>query len=149
MGIIYAIANQKGGVGKTTTTVNLAACLAEKRKKVLMVDMDPQGNATSGFGLNKEQQLRTSYEVLLGDAEPEECTQYLKDFRLSIIPSNMNLAGAEVELIGIERGLFEGGGDRAGDPSRAHRRHKARTASQMASSTGMPLARLSFRVSIM
>ena len=102
MGIIYAIANQKGGVGKTTTTVNLAACLAEKRKKVLMVDMDPQGNATSGFGLNKEQQLRTSYEVLLGDAEPEECTQYLKDFRLSIIPSNMNLAGAEVELIGIE-----------------------------------------------
>ena len=103
MGIIFAIANQKGGVGKTTTTVNLAACLAEKRKKVLMVDMDPQGNATSGFGLDKEKQLRTSYEILLVEADPEECTQYLKDFRLSVIPSNMNLAGAEVELIGIER----------------------------------------------
>ncbi len=103
MGIVYAVANQKGGVGKTTTTVNLAACLAEKKKKVLMVDMDPQGNATSGFGLEKEKQLKTSYEMLLGEYEAAECTINLKDFKLSVIPSNMNLAGAEVELIGIDQ----------------------------------------------
>ena len=103
MGTIYAIANQKGGVGKTTTTVNLAACLAEKRKKVLLVDMDPQGNATSGLGMEKDKQILTSYEIVLGDHTAEECIQHLKDFRLSVIPSNMNLAGAEVELIGIDK----------------------------------------------
>lgn len=102
MGIVLAIANQKGGVGKTTTTVNLAACLAEKKKKVLVIDMDPQGNATSGFGIEKDKQLQTSYEVLLGENTIEECTTYIKDFKLSIVPSNMNLAGAEVELIGID-----------------------------------------------
>lgn len=99
---IIAIANQKGGVGKTTTTVNLAACLAEKGKKVLMIDTDPQGNATSGFSVNKVEQEKTIYELLLGDYTIRECI--IEDVipGVSIIPSNVNLAAAEIELIGIE-----------------------------------------------
>lgn len=103
MGKVIAIANQKGGVGKTTTTVNLGACLADKGKQVLIVDMDPQGNTTSGFGIDKDKLLATSYEMVLGDATVEECLLELSDFKLDIIPASMDLAGAEVELIGIDR----------------------------------------------
>ena len=99
---IIAVANQKGGVGKTTTTVNLAACIAELGKMVLLIDMDPQGSATSGFGVNKVEQEKTVYELLLGEYSVNECI--LRDVipGVSIIPSNVNLAAAEIELIGIE-----------------------------------------------
>lgn len=103
MGRIIAVANQKGGVGKTTTTINLAACLAELNQKVLVIDMDPQGNCTSGFGVEKETLINTVYEVLIGECSLDECI--IRDVidNLSIIPSNVNLAGAEIELIGIKR----------------------------------------------
>jgi len=99
---IIAIANQKGGVGKTTTTVNLAACLAENGKRVLLIDMDPQGNATSGYSVNKVEQENTVYELLLSECSIKECI--IKDVipGVSVIPSNVNLAAAEIELIGIE-----------------------------------------------
>lgn len=99
---IIAVANQKGGVGKTTTSVNLAACLAERGKKVLLIDTDPQGNATSGYSVNKVEQDKTVYELLLGECSINECI--IKDVipNVSIIPSNVNLAAAEIELIGID-----------------------------------------------
>ena len=103
MSKVIAIANQKGGVGKTTTTVNLAACLAEKNQKVLVVDMDPQGNTTSGLGIDKEKLRFSSYEMLLDDIKAEECMICLPDFRLKLIPASVDLAGAEVELIGVEK----------------------------------------------
>lgn len=106
MNRIIAIANQKGGVGKTTTTINLSASLAAKGKKVLVIDMDPQGNTTSGFGVDKNELENTVYELILGECSIEECL--LKDVinNISMIPSNVNLAAAEIELIGVEKKEF-------------------------------------------
>lgn len=103
MGRIIAIANQKGGVGKTTTSINLSACLAEKGKKVLVIDTDPQGNTTSGFGIDKNELDNTIYELILGECSISDCI--VKDVieNVSVLPSNVNLAAAEIELIGVER----------------------------------------------
>lgn len=103
MGRIIAIANQKGGVGKTTTAINLSACLAEAGKKVLMLDCDPQGNATSGLGINKNTAEVTSYDILIGEATAEEAIVHTEYEGLDVIPSNINLSGAEIELIGVEQ----------------------------------------------
>lgn len=101
MGRIIAIANQKGGVGKTTTTINLSACLAEKGKKVLAIDLDPQGNTTSGLGIEKENVENSVYELMLGECSIREITIKTEIENLYILPSNVNLAGAEIELIGV------------------------------------------------
>ena len=103
MSRIIAIANQKGGVGKTTTAINLSASLAEKEKKVLLIDTDPQGNATSGFGIDKNELDNTIYELILGECSVQDCI--IKDVipRVSILPSNVNLAAAEIELIGVDK----------------------------------------------
>lgn len=102
MGRIIAVANQKGGVGKTTTAINLSACLAEKEKKVLTIDIDPQGNTTSGLGIEKNEVMNTVYELIIGESTVEDCIIEEIIENLSIMPSNVNLSGAEIELIGIE-----------------------------------------------
>ena len=102
MGRAIAIANQKGGVGKSTTAINLSSCLGAMGQKVLAIDLDPQGNTTSGLGVEKDAAENTVYELLLGECEVEECLQKLEFEGVSLIPSNVNLAGAEIELIGIE-----------------------------------------------
>lgn len=107
MGRIISVANQKGGVGKTTTAINLAAALAEAGKKVLIIDMDPQGNTTSGLGVDKDALEKSVYDLLINSLNIKECMIQERLFpTLSIIGSNVNLSGAEIDLIGIDRKEF-------------------------------------------
>src|SRR5699024_4162753 len=102
MGRIIAITNQKGGVGKTTTAINLSACLAEAGQKVLTVDFDPQGNTTSGLGLEKGAIENTVYELLMGDCTVKDCIQPSVQEGLDVMPSDIDLSGAEIELMEME-----------------------------------------------
>lgn len=102
MGRIIAVTNQKGGVGKTTTSINLSSCLAETGKNVLLVDIDPQGNSTSGVGVNKNNLDNTVYDLIIGQCQVEDCLIQTEIEKLSLLPSNVNLSGAEIDLIGID-----------------------------------------------
>ena len=102
MGRIIAIANQKGGVGKTTTSINLSACLSALGKKVLAIDMDPQGNMTSGLGIDKDNVEYTVYDLIIGETDIEKviCKETLEN--LDVLPTNIDLSAAEIELIGVD-----------------------------------------------
>ena len=101
MGRIISIASQKGGVGKTTTAINLGACLAQESRRVLLVDIDPQGNASSGLGVNGNDARLSTYEVLIGDAEIPEAVASTALANLDLLPAGQRLSGAEVELVGM------------------------------------------------
>ena len=103
---IIAIANQKGGVGKTTTTINLGASLAEQGQKVLIVDLDPQGNASTGLGIDPESRVTTTYDVLLDEADPRDAMHQTATPNLSIIPTNTDLSSADMELLSNEKRSF-------------------------------------------
>jgi chromosome partitioning protein len=103
---IVAIANQKGGVGKTTTTINLAAALCEKGQRVLLIDLDPQGNASTGLGIETADRSLTTYDLLLGDVDLNEIIQNTEFKGLSIIPANVDLSSADIELINNEKRSF-------------------------------------------
>ncbi|WRS26777.1 ParA family protein [Oscillospiraceae bacterium MB08-C2-2] len=106
MGKIVAIANQKGGVGKTTTAINLAAALGEMGHTVLLIDIDPQGNATSGMGVKKRDILQSTYNLLIGDATVEETLVRTEFKNVDLLPSNINLAGVEIELVELDQRVF-------------------------------------------
>ena len=106
MGRIIAVANQKGGVGKTTTAINLSSCLSALGKRVLAIDMDPQGNMTSGLGVDKDNVEKTVYDLIIGRATVEECLCKEIFENLDLLPTNIDLSAAEIELIGVENKEF-------------------------------------------